>query len=86
MTWLSRTHVEVPCTVEIEQTPESLHAHVTLDAGRLGAECALAMAPDHAPPTAKFLDWFLRRTSLDMMAPDADDRLLAAMKKGGWPV
>ncbi|MFN4060613.1 MAG: hypothetical protein ACK4IA_07660 [Paracoccus hibiscisoli] len=60
--------------------------HVTLDAGRLGAECALAMAPDHAPPTAKFLDWFLRRTSLDMMAPDANDRLLAAMKKGGWPV
>ena len=28
----SRT-VTVPCTVEIEQTPESLHAHVTLDAG-----------------------------------------------------
>ena len=47
---------------------------------------AVAMAADHAPPTAKFLDWFLRRTSLDMMAPDADDRLLAAMKKGGWPV
>ncbi|MFN3279040.1 MAG: hypothetical protein ACK41Y_11670 [Paracoccus hibiscisoli] len=60
--------------------------HVTLDAARLGAERALALAPDHAPPTAKFLDWFLRRTSLDMMAADADDRLLAAMKKGGWPV
>lgn len=60
--------------------------HVTLDAGRLGADRALAMAADHDPPTAKFLDWFLRRTSLDMMAPDADDRLLAAMKKGGWPV
>ncbi|WP_394227147.1 hypothetical protein [Paracoccus marcusii] len=60
--------------------------HVTLDAGHLGADRAVAMAADHAPPTAKFLDWFLRRTSLDMMAPDADDRLLAAMKKGGWPV
>lgn len=31
--WLNARHsVEVPCTVEIEQTPESLHAHVTLDA------------------------------------------------------
>ncbi|WP_292507172.1 hypothetical protein [Methylobacterium sp.] len=29
---LGRRTVEVPCTVEIEQTPESLHAHVTLDA------------------------------------------------------
>ena len=27
-----RETVEVPCTVEIEQTPESLHAHVSLDA------------------------------------------------------
>ena len=27
-----RRTVEVPCTVEIEQTPESLHAHVSLDA------------------------------------------------------
>lgn len=30
-TW-GRRVVEVPCTVEIEQTPESLHAHVVLDA------------------------------------------------------
>ncbi|CAM3199732.1 hypothetical protein PANO111632_07575 [Paracoccus nototheniae] len=60
--------------------------HVTLDAGRLGAAEALARAPDHTPPVDRFLDWFLRRTALDMMAPDADARLLSAMKKGGWPV
>jgi hypothetical protein len=30
--WIGRETIEVPCTVEIEQTPESLHAHVTLDA------------------------------------------------------
>ncbi|WP_019903630.1 hypothetical protein [Methylobacterium sp. 77] len=30
--WFGRHIVEVPCTVEIEQTPETLHAHVTLDA------------------------------------------------------
>lgn len=33
MTLFGKTVVEVPCTVEIEHTPESLHAHVTLDAG-----------------------------------------------------
>jgi hypothetical protein len=33
MGWLTgRRSVEVPCTVEIEQTAESLHAHVVLDA------------------------------------------------------
>ncbi len=32
MAWLSRRTMDVPCTVEIENTPESLHAHVTLDA------------------------------------------------------
>ncbi|AWN39393.1 hypothetical protein U8607_01175 [Methylobacterium durans] len=31
--WLNgRRTVEVPCTIEIEQTPETLHAHVSLHA------------------------------------------------------
>lgn len=33
MTWFKKTAMDVPCTVEIENTAESLHAHVTLDAG-----------------------------------------------------
>lgn len=33
MGWPGSRTITVPCTVEIEQTPESLHAHVTLDAG-----------------------------------------------------
>ncbi|WP_282603333.1 hypothetical protein [Paracoccus sp. PARArs4] len=60
--------------------------HVTLNAAHLGADRAIAMAPDHQAPVQKFLDWFLRRNSLDMMAPDADERLIQAMKKGGWPL
>ena len=28
---LGRETIEVPCTVEIEKTPKSLHAHVVLD-------------------------------------------------------
>lgn len=60
--------------------------HIALNVADLGAPAALAAAADHRPDFAGYLDWFLRRTSLDMMAEDADDRLLAAMKKGGWPV
>ncbi|MGC5780121.1 hypothetical protein [Methylobacterium sp. NFXW15] len=33
MGWPGSRTVTVPCTVELENTPESLHAHVTLDAG-----------------------------------------------------
>ncbi|MCZ0961303.1 capsular polysaccharide export protein, LipB/KpsS family [Paracoccus benzoatiresistens] len=60
--------------------------HIALNVADLGAKAALARAEGHRPDFAAYLDWFLRRTSLDMMAPDADDRLLAAMEKGGWPV
>jgi hypothetical protein len=31
LTPLSRRQFEIPCTVEIENTPESLHAHVVMD-------------------------------------------------------
>lgn len=60
--------------------------HIALNVADLGATEALARAPDHRPDFAGYLHWFLRRSSLDMMAPDADDRLLSAMRKGGWPV
>lgn len=33
MAWFGKSTVEVPCTVEIAHTPESLHAHVTLKGG-----------------------------------------------------
>lgn len=60
--------------------------HIALKVTDLGADEALARAPGHVPDTAAYLHWFLRETSLDMMAPDADDRLLEAMRVGGWPV
>ena len=48
----ARRTVEVPCTVEIEQTPESLHAHVTLDAAfeiEPGDEVQVHDAPTSVP-------------------------------------
>lgn len=60
--------------------------HIALNVAELGAEQALARAPGHRPDFAAYLDWFLRRSSIDMMAPDAPQRMLAAMRRGGWPV
>lgn len=47
-----RRTVEVSCTVEIEQTPESLHAHVSLDADfeiEPGDEVQVHDAPTSVP-------------------------------------
>jgi hypothetical protein len=51
MTWTpSPRSFEVPCTVEIEQTSETLHAHVVLDGDieiRPGDEVRVHDAPSH---------------------------------------
>lgn len=60
--------------------------HIGLNVAELGATEALARADTHRPDFAAYLHWFLRQTSLDMMSPDADDRLQDAMRNGGWPV
>ena len=53
MQWFGgKRRIEVPCTVEIEQTAESLHAHVTLDSGLLiapGDEVTVHDAPTFVP-------------------------------------
>jgi hypothetical protein len=49
--FFSRTTMEAPCTIEIEQTAESLHAHVTLDGDieiRPGDEVLVHDAPTEA--------------------------------------
>lgn len=60
--------------------------HIALNVVDLDVAEALARAPDHRPDFPGYLHWFLREQSLDMMAGDADDRMLAAMRRCGWPV
>lgn len=60
--------------------------HVALSVADMGAEAALAAAPGHAPDYARFLWWFLKQESIDAQAPDAGARILASMRRGGWPV
>lgn len=60
--------------------------HAALNVADLGADEALRRAEASPRDFSLYLDWFLRRQSLDMAARDADQRLLAAMAAGGWPV
>ena len=58
--------------------------HIALNVSTLGADEALAAAPDHAPDFDRYVTWFLRRRAIDAQAPDGGDRILAAMRRGGW--
>ena len=60
--------------------------HVALNVAELGAEAALAAADRHTPDTARYLWWFLKQNSIDAQAPDAGQRMLAAMRAGGWAI
>jgi hypothetical protein len=59
----SRRSFDVPCTVEIEQTSETLHAHVVLDGDiqiRAGDEVMVHNAPTHVEFGERLV---LRRTA-----------------------
>ncbi|MDO5611968.1 MAG: hypothetical protein Q4G14_01845 [Paracoccus sp. (in: a-proteobacteria)] len=60
--------------------------HIALNVADLGTEQALRLAADHRPPFARYLDWFLRQQSLDMMANDAQTRILTALRQRGMPI
>ncbi len=58
--------------------------HIALNTAELGAEEALAQAPDHRPDFARYLFWFLRMKVVNATAPDVGDQIRRAMKRGGW--
>jgi hypothetical protein len=67
MNWLAtlgRRRFEFPCTIEIENTPESLHAHVELDGDFVvepGDEVQVIDAPERPPYGDKIV---VRRTAV----------------------
>lgn len=60
--------------------------HIGLNVADLGPGPALAAAGSHAPDYARYLWWFLQEQSINASRPEAPDRILAAMRKGGWPI
>ncbi|SIQ13809.1 hypothetical protein SAMN05421641_10427 [Paracoccus thiocyanatus] len=60
--------------------------HIGLNVAQLGAAKALAQAETHAPDFDRYLFWFLQEKAINATRPDAGARILAAMRRGGWPI
>ncbi|MDF3854461.1 hypothetical protein ACDP63_06595 [Paracoccus sp. P2] len=60
--------------------------HIGLNVAELGAAQALARAESHAPDFDRYLFWFLQQNAINATLPDAEARILAAMRRGGWPI
>lgn len=58
--------------------------HIALNVADFGADGALDRARTHSPPTARYVDWFLRGQAIDAMSPDAQRQIAAALIRGGW--
>lgn len=60
--------------------------HIGLNVSVLGADAALAQAPGHAPDFDAYLYWFLQDQAINASRPEAPERIVSAMKRGGWPI
>ncbi|MBB1492570.1 MULTISPECIES: hypothetical protein [unclassified Paracoccus (in: a-proteobacteria)] len=60
--------------------------HAALNVAEMGAEAALAAAAEARPDLDRYLYWFLKLQAIDAQDPDAGARMLAAMRRGGWPI
>ena len=60
--------------------------HIALNVADLGAERALTMATTHQPDFEAYLYWFLQPNSVNASRPDAGQKILAQMRRGGWSI
>lgn len=60
--------------------------HIALNVADLGAWAALEAAAEARPDPVRYVYWFLKLQAIDAQAPDAGARMLAALRRGGWPL
>ncbi|MFV0514576.1 MAG: hypothetical protein ACK5MY_13250 [Jhaorihella sp.] len=60
--------------------------HIAANVSDLGAPEALRRAPDLAPDYAGYLHWFWQDMAINAGRPDAEDKIRAALARGGWPL
>lgn len=60
--------------------------HIALNVAETGAKHALKKAETHRPDFDLYLYWFLQQQAINATRPEAGDRILAAMRRGGWPI
>jgi hypothetical protein len=73
--WLVGRRLEVPCTIEIENTPESLHAHVELDG--IDARPGDMVRVHDAPTMVPFGERLVRRSRATITRASVLARALA---------
>ena len=80
MSWTrARRTFEVPCTVEIEQTSETLHAHVVLD-GDVRIQPGDEVMVHNAPTRVEFGERLVVRRTATVVRGSALDRLRARLE------
>jgi hypothetical protein len=77
--WRARQYIEVPCTVEIEQTSETLHAHVILD-GDVEIAPGDAVQVHDAPTGVPFGERLVVRRTATVVRGNPLDRLRARIE------
>ena len=77
--WGGRQRFDVPCTVEIEQTSETLHAHVILD-GDVKIAPGDEVRVHDAPTGVPFGERLVVRRTATVMRGNAWDRLRAKVE------
>lgn len=60
--------------------------HIALNVAELDTGPALKKAETHRPDFDLYLYWFLQQQAINATRPEAGDRILAAMRRGGWPI
>ena len=52
--------------------------------GQLGVGRAFDMAGQMRPDYARYLFWFLQRMAINAGRPEAEEKILRALRRGGW--
>ena len=79
MSWSARKSFDVPCTVEIEQSSETLHAHVMLD-GDIDIRPGDEVLVHDAPTQVAFGERLVVRRTATVVRGSAFDRLWARVE------
>ena len=79
MNWSLRKSFDVPCTVEIEQSSETLHAHVMLD-GDIDIRPGDEVLVHDAPTQVAFGERLVVRRTATVVRGNALDRLRAKIE------
>ncbi|MFC2970001.1 hypothetical protein [Acidimangrovimonas pyrenivorans] len=60
--------------------------HIVASVPEIGIAAAFRAVRGPAPDYTRYLWWFLRETTIDATAEDAETRILARARRFGWPV